>query len=292
MKNTKISVAVLALSLLVLTGGVLAQNSGQNGQAGVGHSVPPAPTNGVELQTQAQVQVQNQGQVHGKVEVQVQTQSQTQNQPSPGNGQGQNGDIIKNQEKVKDQERLREGDGNATGAQDMDQKREQHREREQLHATGTLDDATNTPPAIIGKGIAQQHRNEVSAAVQILVRAAEREQGGIGPQVSEMAKKIDDAAATSSQAMVKIESRNMIQTFLFGSDYKNLGELRRQVSATRNDLEQLNRLSETAKYGTSTVEIQEQVSILQQTQAQIENFIKEQEGKFSLFGWLVKMFNK
>ena len=39
-------------------------------------------------------------------------------------------------------------------------------------------------------------------------------------------------------------------------------------------------------------EFQNQMQALEQEQQNIEDFIKSQESKFSLFGWLVKLFNK
>ena len=65
--------------------------------------------------------------------------------------------------------------------------------------------------------------------------------------------------------------------------------MRSEMVQTRNRLEKLNKVMEKA---TSTPEIQAQIKILEQTQTKIESFIKTQESKFSLFGWLVKLFNK
>ena len=58
---------------------------------------------------------------------------------------------------------------------------------------------------------------------------------------------------------------------------------------TRNRLGQLNRLMQKT---TTTPELQTQVENLEQLQIKMENFIKAQESKFSLFGWLVKLFKK
>jgi len=39
-------------------------------------------------------------------------------------------------------------------------------------------------------------------------------------------------------------------------------------------------------------ELQNQIQTLEQEQTKIEDFIESQEGKFSLFGWLLKLFNR
>ena len=135
----------------------------------------------------------------------------------------------------------------------------------------------------------EEHRSTVANFVQTLKEASSSTEGGIGQQVRVIAQQQNDSDATTTKAIEKIQSRSKIKTFLIGSDYKNLGVLRSEIVQTRNRIDQLNR---TIQNATNTVEIQAQIQVLEQEQAKIENFIKEQEGKFSLFGWLVKMFNK
>ena len=139
---------------------------------------------------------------------------------------------------------------------------------------------------------AGEHRSTVANFVQSLLSVANREQGGIGQQVRIIAQQQNDSEATTSQAMDKVQTRNKIKTFLIGSDYKNLGALRSELVKTRNRIDQLNRLLPNVQNASSTVEIQSQIQTLEQEQTKIENFIKAQEGKFSLFGWLVKLFNR
>ncbi len=140
-----------------------------------------------------------------------------------------------------------------------------------------------------GQVNAEEHRSTVAGFVQTLLRAASSTEGGIGQQVRVIAQQQNDSDATTTKTIEKVQSRNKIKIFLFGSDYKNLGVLRSEMVQTRNRIDQLNRAIENA---TNTTEIQAQIQTLEQEQVKIENFVKEQEGKFSLFGWLAKMFNK
>jgi len=137
-----------------------------------------------------------------------------------------------------------------------------------------------------------EHRSAVSNFVHTLLNTADREQGGIGEQVRVVAQQQNESEATTTIAINKIENRNKIKTFLFGSDYKNLGVLRSEIVQTRNRIDQLNRLMGQVENASSTAELQSQIDSLEQEQLKIDNFIKAQEGKFSLFGWLVKLFNK
>ena len=76
-----------------------------------------------------------------------------------------------------------------------------------------------------------------------------------------------------------------------GTDYENLGTLRSEVVQTRNRLEQLDRLMENVQNEGDKTELQNQIQTLEQEQTRIESFIKAQEGKFSLFGWLAKLLS-
>lgn len=139
---------------------------------------------------------------------------------------------------------------------------------------------------------AAEHRSTVANFVQTLLVKASSTTGGIGEEVRVIAQQQNDSESTTTRAIEKIQSRNKIKAFLIGSDYKNLGALRSEMVQTRNRLEQLNRLMENVQNEGEKTELQNQIQTLDQEQARIESFIKAQEGKFSLFGWLVKMFNK
>jgi hypothetical protein len=142
-----------------------------------------------------------------------------------------------------------------------------------------------------GQTNAQQHRSEVANFVQGLVHIADREPGGIGEQVRTIAQEQNKSASTTIQAMETVQNRNKITAFLFGSDYRNLGALRSEMVHTRNRLEQLNRIMENVENEEDRVELQNQIQEMEQEQERIENFIKEQEGQFSLFGWLLKFIS-
>lgn len=137
----------------------------------------------------------------------------------------------------------------------------------------------------------REHRSAVADFVQTLLKAADRD-GGIGEQVKVIAKQQEQAIATTTNAIDKVENRSWVKTFLIGSDYKNLGALRSEMVQTRNRINQLNNLLVKIKNASSTEEIKSQIQTLKQEQTKIDNFIKAQEGKFSLFGWVVKFFSK
>ncbi|HRY63007.1 MAG TPA: hypothetical protein P5267_00135 [Patescibacteria group bacterium] len=152
-------------------------------------------------------------------------------------------------------------------------------------STSTPEQAKNKS----GQANAEAHISTVANFVQTLLKTASSTDGGLGVQVRVIAREQNHSATTTVEAMERVQTRSKIKTFLFGSDYKNLGVLRSEMVQTRNRLEQLNRLTERA---TSTMEFRDEITSLEQEQNKIETFIQEQESKFSLFGWLVKLFRK
>lgn len=137
----------------------------------------------------------------------------------------------------------------------------------------------------------QEHRSAVANFVQTLLKTADKEKG-LGEQVRVIAKQQERDEATTTEAIKKIKDRSKFKTFLIGSDYKNLGALRSEMVKTRNRIRQLSDLSDKIKNAGNADEIKSQIQALEQEQTKIESFIKAQEGKFSLFGWLARFFSK
>lgn len=138
---------------------------------------------------------------------------------------------------------------------------------------------------------ADEHRSSVSLFVKSLLKIADRD-GGIGEQVREVAKAQNESASTTQDAIVEVENKGKFETFLFGSDYKNLGKLRTEVVKTENDITKLNNLAERAVNSTVKTELEAQIKALEDARAKVDAFIKAHENSFSLFGWLIRPFVK
>jgi hypothetical protein len=148
---------------------------------------------------------------------------------------------------------------------------------------GTKDKASK------GQVTAESHRSTVATFVKSLLAVADRE-GGIGKEVRVIAQQQNDTKEKTAEEIKTVENRSKIKTFFLGSDFKNLGDLRSQMVQTRNQIAQLTRLAEKAENPESKTELQSQILTLSQEQASIDNFITQNEDKFSLFGWAVKLF--
>lgn len=145
---------------------------------------------------------------------------------------------------------------------------------------------------------AASHRSTVANFVQNLLFIADRNtsgsetNNGIGDQVRVIAQEQNEDKDIVANEIEQIENRNPIKTFLIGSDYKNLGALRSEMVKTRNHIDQLKRLVDDATTGEDVSGLQDQLKVLEEEQTKINDFITANEGKFSLFGWFVKLFNK
>jgi flagellin-like hook-associated protein FlgL len=160
-------------------------------------------------------------------------------------------------------------------------------------AAENKNNATSTNAKADGQITAEEHRSTVASFVKSLQDVADIEgESGIGDQVRVVAQAQNDSASTSAEAITKVKNRSKWQTFLFGSDYKNLGKLRSEMVTTQNNIDQLNNLITKAKYNMDKAELTNQIKVLENTKTEIEAFIKTKESSFSLLGWLVKPFVK
>jgi len=152
---------------------------------------------------------------------------------------------------------------------------------------GSNDNSSDNSNEINGEA----HRSAVSTFAQKILDVADRD-GGIGEDVKSVAIDQNESKDKVADAIDKIKNRNTLKTFLIGTDYKNIGELRSEIAKTDNQINQLNNLLEKATTEENKTALQAQITALEQEQQKIENFVKTNESKFSLFGWFVKLFNQ
>lgn len=202
--------------------------------------------------------------------------AQTVESPAKNTNQNQNQEQnqVQNENKSKNQ-------GTATTGENAQMNQEQEKSKEK--------NKTNT-----GQANAETHRSAVAGFVKSLLEVAKNEGNGeanrIGAQVRNVAMQQNQGEATTITAMEQVQTRSKIKTFLFGSDYKNLGALRSEMVQTRNRIRQLTELMNKAENEETKQTLQEQIQQLEQEQTKINGFITENESKISLFGWLAKMF--
>lgn len=145
-----------------------------------------------------------------------------------------------------------------------------------------------TGPVFAMETKGEAHKSKVATAVAELLDVADRS-GGVGIQVRELAKEQEALHNEVSEKMDAVGARSWVQNFLFGSDYETLGQLRSTLVTSENGLSVLLKARDKALPSVKP-DIDAQIAMLKAENEHAREFIAEQEGKFSLFGWLVKLF--
>ncbi|MEK7156543.1 MAG: hypothetical protein AAB790_01925 [Patescibacteria group bacterium] len=142
-----------------------------------------------------------------------------------------------------------------------------------------------------GKGEGEKHRSAVADVVLSLRALADRD-GGIGDEVREVAREQASSSEHIAEAMAKVEARGALMTFLFGADFKNIGELRSELATTQNHIRQLTEARSGAVSADVKAGIDAQITALQKANADASAFVQAHEETFSIFGWFARLFGR
>lgn len=155
--------------------------------------------------------------------------------------------------------------------------------------TGKQKQSTTTATQSKGEAMSAAHQSAVSAAVLKLTEVAGKDRN-IGAEIRLIAKEQATSSAKTADAMQTIEQRNGFKTFLIGTDYKNIGALRSEIVTTENHIERLIKARDKATSAAVKAEIDAQIKVLQDDKTKVDAFMKTNENKLNLLGWVVKLF--
>lgn len=141
-----------------------------------------------------------------------------------------------------------------------------------------------------GMEMSQEHKDKVASVVEELKELAGKDQN-IGEEVRVVAKEQEESNERATDAMEKVEARGEFKTFLIGTDYKNIGALRSEVVTTENHIDRLTKAMDRATSEEVKADLDAQIVELEEVNTSATVFIEENEDNFSLFGWLVRLFN-
>jgi len=140
-----------------------------------------------------------------------------------------------------------------------------------------------------GKEMSEQHKSNVANVVKDLTDLAGKDKN-IGEDVRAVAEEQESSNERATKAIQAVEARGGFKTFLIGTDYKNIGALRSEVVTTQNSIDRLTKAKERAADDSVKAGLDTQIKALEETNTNALNFIKTNESKFSVFGWLVRLF--
>jgi len=140
---------------------------------------------------------------------------------------------------------------------------------------------------------AEEHKRVVEKVAKELKNVAEVEEAEGNEVVSEeltfIAEEQEETAEDTAETLEDIDSAPKWKTFLLGTDYKNLGQLRSTVAHNTNAIRQLTRTAERVTTEGGDTAIQENIALLTQERDRLVAVIQAGESQFSLLGWISRL---
>ena len=127
--------------------------------------------------------------------------------------------------------------------------------------------------------------NQVRLAVHTLL-ASENLLGGIGQQVSQIARQMNDSVATTTSAETKIHSRGFFSQLLFGGDSAAADTISEEVAKNQEQVQKLaGLLSESIIPAEVKTTLTTQITALQAEQARLQDLAKKEKSRWGIFSW-------
>ena len=140
---------------------------------------------------------------------------------------------------------------------------------------------------------ANEHRSAVANFVEGLLNVADRQAlGGIGEQVMEIARQQNTSEGKVTQNLERVKNKNKVSKFLFGTDFKRTKEIKEEMEQAKGRLKQLEKIKNELENDEDKNELEEQINNFQENINTVLGEIEEEEGQFSLFGWVKKYLFK
>lgn len=137
-----------------------------------------------------------------------------------------------------------------------------------------------------------EKQNDVRLAVHNLL-AMENLTGGIGKQVSAIAKDFNNSVQKTVEAEEKIESRGFLKRIFFGGDSEAAQALQDEIAQNKEKIQQLLDLDQQARLKEEIKQtLQEQIQILQQEQDRLQERADKELASKGIFGWLFGWLKK
>ena len=133
-----------------------------------------------------------------------------------------------------------------------------------------------------------KNQNRVRLAVHALL-AMENLTGGIGRNISQIAREFNNSVRATIRAEERVQKRNALQRFFAGGDNEAAEEIEQKVNQNRQMVEQLKQLREQCECGSEVKALmQEQIQNMEQEQTRLQSLAQGEKASKGLFGWLWK----
>ena len=115
------------------------------------------------------------------------------------------------------------------------------------------------------------------------------QKGGIGQNISEIAREFNNSVQSTIIAEEKIQTRSRFMRILVGGDDKSADELQGEVSRNNERIQRLKQLKEQIQNDDELRQVlQEQIQQMEQEQSRLQELSQNEKKNKGLFGWLFK----
>ncbi|MBU3941873.1 MAG: hypothetical protein KKF74_03095 [Nanoarchaeota archaeon] len=133
-----------------------------------------------------------------------------------------------------------------------------------------------------------QNQNQVRLAVHSLL-AMEDLVGGIGKNVSQIARQFNNSVQATIRAEERIQTRSGFRRFFAGGDEKSAEDIEQEVNQNRLRIQELKQLYEQCDCDDEVkAMMQEQIQNMEQEQNRLQELAQKEKKSKGLFGWLWK----
>lgn len=130
-----------------------------------------------------------------------------------------------------------------------------------------------------------KNTNHVRLAVHAFLNSRDL-LGGIGEQVSEIAKEMNDSNATTTRMEIKIHSRGFLTRFFFGGDKISADVISQAVVQNQRHIEDLIKLLGQANVSIDVqTTLNAQITALEDAQARLKALAEKEHGMWGVFSW-------
>lgn len=143
------------------------------------------------------------------------------------------------------------------------------------------------------QNIGEDYRLRVSNVVQNLTQIAEQlttQNPQLGEQLKTMTQEQTQSMERIASSLDKIQNRNSVVRFLIGANYGEIKNVKAEIEQNRLRIQELNQIMNQLQNEGDKTTLQEQIQTLELENTSLEEALKEAQGGFSLFGWLVSLF--
>lgn len=133
-----------------------------------------------------------------------------------------------------------------------------------------------------------RNQNTVREAVHALL-AMENLTGGIGKNVSAIAREFNNSVQATIRAEERIETRSAFRRFFAGGDHDAAQELEAETQQNQERIQELKKLKDSCDCDEETQNMmQEQIQNMEQEQTRLKSLADKEKKSKGMFGWIWK----